>query len=71
MIDGKRLLPFSIFEEQSLVEVNDILYLNEKEAKQWLLWEPFAIYVPFIYRSKSIILIEKGNPWSHPRNEFI
>jgi len=69
IVKGKRVLPFSIFEEQSLVEVNNKFYLNEKEAKQWLLWEPHCIFVPFIYKALPIILIEKGNPWSHPYNE--
>lgn len=57
--DGVRLIPFSIFEEQSLVPVDGILYLTEKEAKQWLLWEPHCIFVPFIYQGMPIKLIDK------------
>lgn len=60
--EGKRLIPFSIFEEQSLVPVNGILYLTEKEAKQWLLGEPHCIFVPFIYEGFPIKLIDKPKP---------
>lgn len=56
---GKRVLPFSIFEEQSLVYVDGTLYLTEKEAKQWLLWEPFCIFVPFVYQGYPVKLIDK------------
>lgn len=63
IVEGRRVLPFSIFEEQSLVLIEDKFYLNEKEAKQWLLWEPHCIFVPFIYKTLPIVLIEKKRYW--------
>lgn len=55
--EGRRLLPFSIFEEQSLyIEKANLVILTE-DIKQWLLWDE-PIYVPFIYKSFPIILVK-------------
>ena len=59
---SNRILPFSIVEEHTLVLVDGTYYMHQSMARQWLLWEPFVIYLPFIWNNLPIIILNENEP---------